>query len=123
MHADKTGFFLSFICVHLRSSAALFFRFALLLICGCDRSGREVVLYTSVDEPIASPIVREFEKQTGIHVRLVTDSEASKSVGLAEKVRAERDNPQADVFWSNEPFHTINLAEEGVLAAYDSPAA
>jgi iron(III) transport system substrate-binding protein len=56
-------------------------------------------------------------------VRLVTDSEASKSVGLAEKVRAERADPQADVFWSNEPFHTINLAEDGVLTAYDSPAA
>jgi iron(III) transport system substrate-binding protein len=96
-----------------------------LLISGCDRSAaqQEVVLYTSVDEPIASPIIRDFEKQSGIRVRLVTDSEASKSVGLAEKVRAERADPQADVFWSNEPFHAINLAEEGVLTAYESPAA
>jgi iron(III) transport system substrate-binding protein len=75
-----------------------------------------------VDEPIAAPIVREFEKQTGIHVTLVTDTEASKSVGLAERLRAEKSNPQADVWWGNEPFHTINLAEEGLLDTYESPA-
>src|SRR5207248_28688 len=49
--------------------------------------------------------------------------EATRSVGLAERLRAEKANPQADVWWSNEPFHTINLAKEGVLAEYDSPAA
>ena len=53
---------------------------------------------------------------------LVTDAEASKSVGLAERLRAEKDHPQADVWWSNECFLTINLAGEGILAAYDSPA-
>ncbi|MGH7175898.1 MAG: extracellular solute-binding protein [Tepidisphaeraceae bacterium] len=88
-------------------------------LCGCDKpTQKEVVLYTSIDQPVAAPIIREFEKQTGIHVTLVTDSEASKSVGLAERLRAERANPQADVWWSNEPFHTINLAEEGVLEAW-----
>jgi iron(III) transport system substrate-binding protein len=81
------------------------------------------VLYTSIDEPIARPIIRDFEQQTGIRVTLVTDSEASKTVGLAERLRAEKSNPQADVYWGNEPFHTINLAEEGVLAAYESPSA
>jgi iron(III) transport system substrate-binding protein len=96
----------------------------LIAVIGCEKSTpqRTVVLYTSIDQPVAAPIVREFEKQTGIRVTLVTDTEATKSVGLAEKLRAEKSNPQADVWWSNEPFHTINLAEEGVLAAYDSPA-
>src|SRR3982750_3975194 len=83
----------------------------------------DVVLYTSVDQPIAAPIVKQFEKSTGIHVVLVTDAEATKSVGLAERIRAEKDNPQADVFWGNEPFHTINLAEDGLLAEYESPSA
>src|SRR4051812_30253135 len=94
-----------------------------VLLAGCDRSGssKEVVLYTSVDEPVAKPILDEFTKQTGIKVILKTDSEASKTTGLVETLRAERANPQADVFWDNEPFHTINLAEEGVLAAYESP--
>jgi iron(III) transport system substrate-binding protein len=97
----------------------------LVLLAGCDRSGssKEVVLYTSVDEPVARPILDDFTKQTGIKVILKTDTEASKTAGLVETLRAEKSNPQADVFWDNEPFHTINLAEEGVLAAYDSPVA
>jgi iron(III) transport system substrate-binding protein len=93
-------------------------------ISGCEKNADErVTLYTSVDEPIAGPIVRDFEKETGIHVTLVTDTEASKSVGLAERLRAEKSNPQADVWWGNEPFHTINLAEEGLLQPYDSLSA
>ncbi len=104
---------LSLLITH-HSSLIIFFS-------GCGRSpDNAVTLYTSVDEPIASPIVKEFEKQTGIHVTLVTDAEATKSVGLAERLRAEKDHPQCDVFWGNEPFNTINLAEEGVLTAYDS---
>jgi len=90
---------------------------------GSGDSGGPVVLYTSVDEPYARPLIDEFEKQTGIDVKLVTDAEASKSVGLSEKLRAEKDHPQADVWWDNECFLTINLADEGVLAPYDSPSA
>src|SRR5215212_109872 len=94
-----------------------------LAVAGCDRSAvKEVVLYTSVDEPVARPIVAEFTRRTHITVVIKTDAEASKTAGLAATLRAERGNPRADVFWNNEPFHTINLAEEGVLAAYASPA-
>jgi iron(III) transport system substrate-binding protein len=100
------------------------------LLIGCNRKsggGRAdagpVVLYTSVDDPYVRPLIEQFEKQTGVRVTLVTDAEASKSVGLAEKLRAEKDHPQADVWWSNECFLTINLADEGVLAPYDSPSA
>jgi iron(III) transport system substrate-binding protein len=95
-----------------------------ILLSGCDAEpARQVVLYTSVDQPIVSASVREFEEQTGIKVVLVSDTEATKSVGLAERLRAERSRPQADVWWGNEPFHTINLAEEGVLAPYNSQVA
>jgi iron(III) transport system substrate-binding protein len=94
-------------------------------LCGCGRdSARETVtLYTSVDQPYAAPIIKDFEQKTGVKVVLVTDAEATKSVGLAERVRAERNNPQCDVFWSNEPFHTINLASESLLQPYESAAA
>src|SRR5947207_981628 len=98
--------------------------FLLTFICGCDKSKTdEVVLYTSVDEPIAAPIIAAFEKRSGVHVRLVTDTEASKSVGLAERLRAEKANPQADVWWSNELFLTINLADEGLFEPLTSVAA
>jgi iron(III) transport system substrate-binding protein len=95
-----------------------------LFLSGCERSSTpELVLYTSVDQPYAQPVVDQFVKDTGIKVRLVTDTEASKSVGLAERLRAEKSNPQCDVWWGNEPFHTINLAEEGLLEAYESASA
>jgi iron(III) transport system substrate-binding protein len=99
---------------------------------GCKRSdsasgsadaGGRVVLYTSVDEPYVRPLIEQFHQQTGIEVALVTDAEASKSVGLAEKLRAEKDHPQADVWWSNECFLTINLSQDGVLEPYESPSA
>jgi iron(III) transport system substrate-binding protein len=97
---------------------------------GCRRSATApapvagpVVLYTSVDEPYVRPLVRLFHERTGIDVQLLTDAEASKSVGLSEKLLAERDHPAADVWWDNEVFLTVRLADAGVLAPYDSPAA
>lgn len=83
----------------------------------------EVVLYTSIDEPVARDVIRRFQMQTGIRVVLVTDTEATKTAGLAERVLAERDRPRADVYWGNEPFHTIRLADAGVLATHTVAAA
>ncbi|MHC4658901.1 MAG: extracellular solute-binding protein [Planctomycetota bacterium] len=81
---------------------------------------RQVVLYCSVDQGIAEPIIAEFEKQTGIKVLARYDTEASKTVGLVQRIRAEAASPLADVFWSNEIFHTIRLAREDLLALYGS---
>lgn len=81
---------------------------------------RKVVLYCSVDQEIAEPIIAEFEKQTGIDVLSRFDTEASKTVGLVQRIRAEAASPIADVFWSNEIFHTIRLARELLLAPYAS---
>jgi len=84
-----------------------------------DRSQRqEVVLYCSVDQQIAEPVVAAFERQTGIKVLARYDTEASKTVGLVQRIRAEAGAPAADVFWSGEIFHTIRLAREGLLAPY-----
>ena len=116
----------------LESRLLLAFAALACLVSGCKRASDghgtaddrgPVVLYTSVDEPYARPVVEQFQMQTGIRVTLVTDAEASKSVGLSEKLRAEKDHPQADVWWDNECFLTINLADEGILSPYDSPSA
>jgi iron(III) transport system substrate-binding protein len=90
-----------------------------LVVSGCRRNGeavRRVVLYTSVDEPFVRPLVERFKQETGIEVTLVTDAEATKTAGLAEKLLAEKDHPIADVYWGNEPFHTIQLSEAGALS-------
>lgn len=99
--------------------------FLFLSSSSCDKQGAKptVVLYTSVDEPVARPILDLFTQRTGIVVQLQTDAEKNKSVGLARRVEAERGDPRADVWWGNEVFHTINLAAEGLLEPYDPPSA
>ena len=49
----------------------------------------------------------------------VYDVEAAKTTGLVNRLIAEKDRPQADVFWSGEFAQTIKLKEEGVVSAYN----
>jgi len=76
---------------------------------------RVVVVYTSQDEVYAEPILKDFEKQTGITVKAVFDSEAVKTVGLVNRLLQEKSHPQCDVFWNNEEFRTRQLAARGVF--------
>ncbi len=75
----------------------------------------KVVAYCAQDQVYAEPIFRDFEQQTGIKVRAVYDSEAVKTVGLANRLVAERTHPQCDVFWGNEEMRTRQLAEQKVF--------
>ena len=92
---------------------------ALLLVMvaiGCDSTEqRQVLIYTSQDQQFSEPILNDFTKQTGIKVRAVYDSEAVKTVGLAQRLLAESRHPQCDVWWSNEALRTRQLARRGVL--------
>src|SRR5712671_3080491 len=90
---------------------------------GCKRGQREVVVYTSVDQPFAEPIFRDFEKRWGIEVRAVFDTEETKSTGVLNRLIAEAQRPQADVFWSGDPARPFVLAKRGLLEPYASPAA
>src|SRR4051794_11162892 len=65
-----------------------------------------VIVYTSQDQEYAEPIFNNFTKQTGIKVRPVYDNEAAKTVGLVNRLIAEKNNPQCDVFWNNEELRT-----------------
>jgi iron(III) transport system substrate-binding protein len=76
-----------------------------------------VVVYTSQDQVYAEPILRQFEEEAGIPLRVVYDSEAVKTVGLVNRLIAERDHPQCDVFWNNEELRTRQLEAMGVLQA------
>ncbi len=74
-----------------------------------------VVVYAAQDQVYAEPILQEFTRQTGIKVRAVYDSEAVKTVGLANRLLAERSHPQCDVFWGNEELRTRQLAAREVF--------
>src|SRR6185437_15968889 len=84
----------------------LFFLCLTLIPAGCNHGPEpeEIIVYCGVDEPYASKVFAEFEKQSGIHVAVQYDIESSKSVGLAGKLEAESAHPRADVWWGSEAF-------------------
>lgn len=92
---------------------------------GCSRcgGGDEVVVYTSVDQVFSEPVLRRFERESGVRVRAVYDTEETKSTGVVNRLIAEADHPRADVFWSNDPVRQLLLVKRGLVAPYRSPAA
>jgi iron(III) transport system substrate-binding protein len=90
---------------------------------GCKQTTKTLVVYTSVDQVYSEKIFNEYEKTTGVNIKPVYDIEASKSVGIANRIVAEKNNPQADVFWSGEILQTIDLKAKGVLAKVNSSEA
>jgi iron(III) transport system substrate-binding protein len=88
-----------------------------------DEPARSVTVYVSTDRVFSEPVLREYERRTGVRVNAVYDTEETKSTGLANRLLAEKARPQADVFWSNEPVRTLVLKSRDVLAPYRSPSA
>jgi iron(III) transport system substrate-binding protein len=84
---------------------------------------RTVTVYVSTDRVFSEPVLKEYERRTGVRVDAVYDTEETKSTGLANRLLAERARPQADVFWSNEPVRTLVLKSRGILTPYRSPSA
>jgi iron(III) transport system substrate-binding protein len=110
----------------LTARAALVMAVAGLVACRSpepsQRAERTVTIYVSTDRVFSEPVLREYEKRTGVRVNPVYDTEETKSTGLANRLIAEKERPQADVFWSNEPVRTLVLKSRGVLAPYRSPS-
>ena len=61
------------------------------LTVACQRTSPEVVVYTSEDQVFSEPVLKDFEKTSGIKVRAVYDTEETKSTGVALRIVAERD--------------------------------
>ncbi|MBI5155580.1 ABC transporter substrate-binding protein, partial [Candidatus Poribacteria bacterium] len=84
---------------------------------------REVVVYTALDREFSEPIFTRFTEKTGITVKPVYDTESVKTVGLVNRLLAEKARPVCDVFWNNEIVRSIQLKREGITDAYRSPNA
>ncbi len=106
----------------LTAAAAL----SALGISGCRRAGsssgvrstgdaNSVTLYSSVDADVLEPLLAKLTKTTGIAVKAVGDTEATKSTGLLTRIISESSQPTADVFWSSEPLGLAELAKRGLL--------
>ena len=79
-----------------------------------------VVVYVSHDQVFSEPILKDFEKETGVSVRAIYDPEETKSTGAMNRLIAEKNNPQADVYWANEPIRAEVLRQQGIAAPYIS---
>ncbi len=111
---------LNLLLVFLFSSALLLGQY------GCDKKQddlKTVTVYVSEDQVFSEPILKDFEKETGIKVRAVYDTEEAKSTGAMNRLIAEKDNPQADVYWANEPIRAEVLKQKGISASYVSTVA
>ncbi len=89
---------------------------------GCSQqdasSKKTVVVYVSEDQVFSEPILADFERKTGIKVRALFDTEEAKSTGVMNRLLAEKRNPQADVYWANEPIRAQILKDKGIAAPY-----
>ncbi len=82
---------------------------------GQRNDSSSLVLYCAQDQVFAERALEEFHRRTGLKVRAVFDSEAVKTVGMANRLLAEAKDPVAHVFWGNEELRTRQLAERGVF--------
>jgi len=111
---------------HLARAVAAALGVALVAACGPGAPAvpaREVVCFTSHDRMHSEPILALFEQRTGIVVKAVYDTEATKTTQLASRLLARKDAPEADVLWNNEVAQAELLARAGVLEPYFPPSA
>ena len=80
-------------------------------------------MYTALDQEFSEPLFAPFEKAAGIRVRPNFDTEATKTVGLANRimVEAEGGRTRCDLFWNNEILHTLRLKARGLLRPMHPP--
>src|SRR5437899_12968892 len=109
----------------MRKAIGVVLTLVLIPILGSCRatSSRTVVVYVSEDQVFSEPIPKDFERETGITGKSVFDTEESKSTGVMNRLIAEKDNAQADVYWANEPVRADALKQRGVSTPYVSSAA
>jgi len=112
----KIVYFLLAICV-LAAGAVILYRSSV------SDNAISVTVYVSEDQVFSEPILKDFEQETGIKVNAIYDTEETKGTGVMNRLIAEKDNPQADVYWANEPIRAEILKQKGISTPYSSPLA
>ena len=115
----------------VRSNLALELAWAILLIGpGCSPSptpstppspvvnGKTLVVYCAHDALYADPILERFTQETGIAVQTRHDTEATKSLGLVNRLIREKAARTCDVFWNNQVLGTTDLLAHDLLVPY-----
>ncbi|CAM3242910.1 extracellular solute-binding protein [Lactiplantibacillus plajomi] len=79
-------------------------------------SGQTLTVYTAGPKPLSDKIVSGFEDQTGIKVKIF-DGTTGK---ILSKLKAENQNPQADVLVLASMAAGVDLQSQGKLLTYDA---
>src|SRR4051812_33536821 len=90
----------------------------LMVVPGCVRAQRQVVVYSALDREFAQPVLDRFKQQGNTAVLTKYDDESTKTVGLTTALIQEAGRPRCDVFWNNEILNTLRLERRGLLTAY-----
>jgi len=85
--------------------------------CGSGQQSREINVLCSPEEEWCRGVAQEFEAQYGITTNYVR---MSSGEALA-RIRAEKGDPQFDIWWGGPVDGYVAAKAEGLLAAYDSP--
>jgi len=80
-------------------------------------AAEKLTYYCSAQEDWCQLMATGFEEATGIKVNMTRKSSGET---LAQ-IKAEADNPKGDVWWGGTGDPHLQGAEEGLLAAYESP--
>jgi len=80
--------------------------------------GDPLVVYCAHDQVFSDPILERFTRKTGIKVRVRHDTEATKSLGMVNRLIREKSAPICDVFWNNQVLSTTDLLSHDLLTRY-----
>jgi iron(III) transport system substrate-binding protein len=82
------------------------------------RAQGSLVMYCGVQEEWCRAMVTAFERDTGIKVAMTRKSSGE----IYAQVKAESQNPRADIWWGGTGDPHMQAAEEGLTTEYKSPA-
>ncbi|GJM74426.1 hypothetical protein HMSSN036_66420 [Paenibacillus macerans] len=84
-----------------------------------DKPQGKLTVYIGFQEDHAVAAIKKFTEDTGIEASMIRMSAGE----ILAKVRAEKDNPQADVWYGGPADTFVQAASEGLLQPYQSPVA
>ncbi|MBN9242016.1 MAG: ABC transporter substrate-binding protein [Mesorhizobium sp.] len=83
---------------------------------GAKAADRNLVMYCGVDEAWCRAMATTYQKQTGVNVDMTRMSAGE----IYARLRAEKANPQADIWWGGTGDPHLQAAEEGLTEEYKS---
>jgi iron(III) transport system substrate-binding protein len=85
---------------------------------GCaPQPENDVVVYGTLDEEFAAPILAAFERSVDYETGVISefDVDSIRTAAVVDQIIADQDAPECDVFWNSGILHTLRLQKLGLL--------